>query len=188
MKKYIVSERQINELMEKLVGTTKMDLPIGKLYSMGKSVNEKSFNDDMILPKQSGMEQETQYYMFFQNIQQIHKQTGRLLQMSKSEIDSILQDGHDWAADHISTAKDDVEEVYNFLTTSKTEVLDDSVENMEVTEGIELQEKNVPTNPKLWKKSLSWAKSRYKVCPSAYCNGAAAKHYKSLGGKWKTKK
>ena len=51
----------------------------------------------------------------------------------------------------------------------------------------EKTKKNVPTNPSLWKKSLAWAKSRYKVCPSAYCNGAAAKHYKSKGGKWKRK-
>ena len=29
-----------------------------------------------------------------------------------------------------------------------------------------------------------WAKSRYKVCPSAYCNGAAVKRYNSQGGKW----
>jgi hypothetical protein len=31
-----------------------------------------------------------------------------------SELDSIL-DSHDWASDHNSTAKDDVEEVYGFL-------------------------------------------------------------------------
>lgn len=46
---------------------------------------------------------------------------------------------------------------------------------------------NKPTNPKLWKQSLDWARSRYDVCPSAYCNGAAAKRYKSKGGKWKKK-
>jgi hypothetical protein len=45
-----------------------------------------------------------------------------------------------------------------------------------------------PTNPKLWSSCLSWAKSRYKVCPSAYCNGAASKRYKSKGGSWKTVK
>ncbi len=167
MKKYIVSERQINELMGKLVGTSKMDLPIGKMFSVGKSVNEKSYNDDMILPKQSGMEQETQYYMFFQNLKQIHKQIGRLLQMSKSEIDSILQDGHDWAADHISTAKDDVEEVYNFLTTSKTEVLDDSIKNMEVTEG------KKKSGTKLCARGKAAAKAKYDVYPSAYANGYA---------------
>ena len=51
----------------------------------------------------------------------------------------------------------------------------------------EKEEKNVPTNPALWKQCLAWARARYKVCPSAYCNGAAAKRYKSKGGKWKKK-
>lgn len=45
--------------------------------------------------------------------------------------------------------------------------------------------KSVPTNPALWSRCLAWAKSRYDVCPSAYCNGAAAKRYKKLGGKWR---
>jgi len=60
----------------------------------------------------------------------------------------------------------------------------------EMYEAMEIDEsKNSPTNPKLWASSLAWAKSRYDVCPSAYCNGAAAKHYKSKGGGWrKTKK
>jgi hypothetical protein len=49
----------------------------------------------------------------------------------------------------------------------------------------EKKKKNIPTNPSLWQSCLNWAKSRYKVCPSAYCNGAAAKRYKSKGGKWK---
>jgi len=49
-------------------------------------------------------------------------------------------------------------------------------------------EKNNPTNKKLWAKCKTWAKSRYEVCPSAYCNGAAAKRYKKLGGKWKKEK
>jgi hypothetical protein len=47
------------------------------------------------------------------------------------------------------------------------------------------KKKNVATNQKLWKQSLSWAKRRYEVCPSAYCNGAAVKRYNSKGGKWK---
>lgn len=185
MKKYIVSETQLNELMEKLVGKSKMELPIGKMYSM----NKEAYSNDLISAKDSSMEQETQYYMFFQNLKQIRKQVDTLLKMDRQEIDSILQDGHDWAADHISTAKDDVEEVHNFLVSSKQEMLDDDILHKEVSEGeiSEKKKKNTPTNPSLWQKSLSWAKSRYKVCPSAYCNGAAAKHYKSLGGKWKKK-
>ena len=53
----------------------------------------------------------------------------------------------------------------------------------QLTEG-----ENKPTNPALWSQSLAWARSRYKVCPSAYCNGAAAKRYKSKGGGWRKNK
>ena len=49
-------------------------------------------------------------------------------------------------------------------------------------------EKNIPTNPELWSSCKSWAKSKYDVWPSAYACGAAAKRYKSKGGKWKKKK
>ena len=50
------------------------------------------------------------------------------------------------------------------------------------------ESKNKPTNPKLWAQCLSWARSKYDVCPSAYCNGAAAKRYKSKGGGWRKEK
>ena len=51
---------------------------------------------------------------------------------------------------------------------------------------IELLEKNVPTNPKLWSKFKSQAKSKFDVYPSAYANGWAAKQYKKAGGGWKS--
>jgi hypothetical protein len=35
--------------------------------------------------------------------------------MDEAQIDALLDDGHDWALDHISTSKDDVEEVYEWL-------------------------------------------------------------------------
>jgi hypothetical protein len=49
-----------------------------------------------------------------------------------------------------------------------------------------IEEKNVPTNPTLWSKAKSLAKSKFDVYPSAYANGWAAKWYKSKGGGWKT--
>ena len=49
----------------------------------------------------------------------------------------------------------------------------------------ELLEKNVPTNPKLWSKFKSQAKSKFDVYPSAYANGWAAKQYKKAGGSWR---
>lgn len=56
-----------------------------------------------------------------------------------------------------------------------------------VNEEIEyLEEKNEPTNPALWSKAKSLARSKFDVYPSAYANGWAAKWYKSKGGDWKT--
>ena len=44
---------------------------------------------------------------------------------------------------------------------------------------------NVPTNPELWSRAKSAAKSKYDVYPSAYANGFAAKWYKQHGGGWR---
>jgi hypothetical protein len=60
--------------------------------------------------------QETQNYMFFGNLQTIKRLVDELLEMDETEVDSILSNGHNWAVDHIATSKDDVEEVFNFLT------------------------------------------------------------------------
>ena len=49
-----------------------------------------------------------------------------------------------------------------------------------------LDEKNKPTNPKLWARAKALAKSKFDVYPSAYANGWASKWYKSKGGGWRT--
>jgi hypothetical protein len=51
-----------------------------------------------------------------------------------------------------------------------------------------LDEKNTPTNPKLWARAKSLARSKFDVYPSAYANGWASKWYKSKGGGWKATK
>ena len=163
----------------------------------------------------------TENYMFFSNLKQIHRQCEVLLQLDPSVIESILKDGHDWADDHVSVAKENIDQVFDFLmNTTKGNKKDQQTVSVDMSQfslnespssaqqaaiainmkkkGIkpknesygEIDEsKNKPTNPKLWASSLAWARSRYDVCPSAYCNGAAAKHYKSKGGGWrKTKK
>lgn len=52
----------------------------------------------------------------------------------------------------------------------------------------EILEKNKAKDSTLWNQCVSWAKSKYDVWPSAYACGAAAKRYKSKGGKWKKEK
>lgn len=133
-------------------------------------------------------EQEQANYMFFSNLEQIKRQCEMMLEMDPNQIDELIQNGHDWADDHISESKTNIDQVFDFFKNEMSkEYIDyeDIYEGDKKTEMTEKKQKNKPTNPSLWKKSLSWAKSRYKVCPSAYCNGAAAKHYKGLGGKWK---
>jgi hypothetical protein len=163
---------------------------------MMKKIVKLNESDLKKIVKKVLSEQETERYMFFSNLEQMKRQCDLLLDLNHEEIESILDDGHDWAQDHIAEAKNNLDQVFDFLmnTTKNYHTMEDEVVNPnqvnmveESKEITEKKKKNTPTNPKLWKQSLDWARSRYKVCPSAYCNGAAAKHYKSLGGKWKKK-
>ena len=58
-------------------------------------------------------------YMFFENLKIIKNAVDEMLKLDDKMVDGILASGHDWAADHIATSKDDVEEVYNFLMNKK---------------------------------------------------------------------
>ena len=125
-------------------------------------------------------------YMFFSNLEQMKRQCEMLLDMDQNQIEQILEEGHDWAQDHIAEAKNNMDQVFDFLMneTKGSDYNEDDDMMIEESEITEKQKKNKPTNPKLWQQCLTWAKQRYEVCPSAYCNGAAAKRYKSKGGKW----
>lgn len=65
-------------------------------------------------PEQAPQE-ELKHYMFFSNLKVIKNNVEQLLGMDSKELDAMLADGHDWAADHIATSKDDIEEVYNWV-------------------------------------------------------------------------
>ena len=124
-------------------------------------------------------------YMFFSNLEQMKRQCELLLDLDQDEIESILENGHDWAQDHIAEAKNNMDQVFDFIMNETEGGDSDNDYDDMVNEG--RKKKNVATNKKLWQQSLSWARARYDVCPSAYCNGAAVKRYNSKGGKW-TKK
>jgi dsDNA-specific endonuclease/ATPase MutS2 len=57
----------------------------------------------------------TENYMFFSNIQQIHRQCEMLMKMNPQELDQIIKDGHDWADDHVSEAKNNMDQVFDFF-------------------------------------------------------------------------
>jgi hypothetical protein len=61
---------------------------------------------------------EVEHYMFFANLETIKRLTDKMLSMDKNELDQMLKE-HDWANDHISTSKDDIEEVFNFIASTE---------------------------------------------------------------------
>lgn len=61
-------------------------------------------------------------------------------------------------------------------------------DNVELDESLDLEEKNVPNDPKKWAASKAAAKAKFDVYPSAYANAWASKDYKSKGGTWRKAK
>jgi hypothetical protein len=111
-------------------------------------------------------EEQTTNYMFFSNLEQIKRQCETLLEMDPNMIDEIIQDGHDWADDHISEAKNNMDQVFDFLM-NETKKHEEYVDYEDINEG----RKKVGT--KLCARGKSAAKSKFKVYPSAYANGYA---------------
>jgi hypothetical protein len=109
-------------------------------------------------------EQESENYMFFSNLKQIARQCKMLLEMDEEMIDQILQDGHDWADDHVSEAKTNMDQVFDFMMNEKRK-MDQYVDYEEMSEG------RKKTGTKLCARGLAAAKGKFKVFPSAYSNG-----------------
>jgi hypothetical protein len=55
-------------------------------------------------------------YMFFAGLEQIKAQCEQLLGMDQDEVEQTLNDGHDWAQDHIATAKESIDQVFDFFS------------------------------------------------------------------------
>lgn len=64
---------------------------------------------------------EVNHYMFFGNLETIKRYVDVMLEMDPMAVNELLDNGHDWAADHIATSKDDIEEVANFLMNEMNE-------------------------------------------------------------------
>lgn len=60
-------------------------------------------------------EYESNRYMFFSNLQQMRRQCDLLLDIDPKMIEGILDNGHDWAQDHIAEAKNNMDQVFDFL-------------------------------------------------------------------------
>jgi hypothetical protein len=119
-------------------------------------------------------------YMFFSNLKQMKRQLEMIMEMDPSTVDQILQNGHDWADDHISEAKTNIDQVFDFL---KNEMEKES----QYVDFEEMNEGRKKTGTPLCARGKSAAKSKFKVYPSAYANGYAVQvckgKIKGLDGK-----
>ena len=114
-------------------------------------------------------ETKTQNYMFFGNLEQMKRQIEELESLPQNVIEDLLQNGHDWADDHISKAKENLDHVYEFFMN---EVSSDETSNTNKDVIVSnMDEGRKKTGTKLCARGLAAAKARYDVFPSAYSNG-----------------
>jgi hypothetical protein len=118
-------------------------------------------------------------YMFFSNLQQIKRQCTIMLEMDPDLIEGLLQNGHDWADDHISEAKTNIDQVFDFLMNEEKTGGDEEYDMVE--------EGRKKTGTPLCSRGKASAKAKFKIYPSAYANGHAVQvckgKIKGLDGK-----
>jgi ribosome biogenesis protein Nip4 len=129
-------------------------------------------------------EEKSQRYMFFSNLEQMKRQCEILLDMDQDMVESILDNGHDWAQDHISEAKNNMDQVFDFLMN---ETERDGMEMNMDDEDMVMMEGRKKTGTPLCARGKASAKAKYDVYPSAYSNGHAVQvckgKIKGLDGK-----
>ena len=110
-------------------------------------------------------EQEEANYMFFSNLEQIKRQCEMMLDMDPQMVDQLINNGHDWADDHITEAKVNIDQVFDFFK-NEFDKEDEYVDYEEM-----MAEGRKKTGTKLCARGLAAAKGKFKIFPSAYSNG-----------------
>lgn len=130
-------------------------------------VNNMKINENQLSKViRKALNEHYENYMFFSNLQQIKRQCDMMLEMDQEMIDKILQDGHDWADDHITEAKTNIDQVFDFF-------MNEIRKRESYAEYEDLNEGRKKTGTKLCARGKSAAKAKFKVYPSAYANGYA---------------
>jgi hypothetical protein len=131
-------------------------------------------------------EEKSQRYMFFSNLEQMKRQCEILLDMDQDMVESILDNGHDWAQDHISEAKNNMDQVFDFLMNETERDGNKSSMSMDDKDMV-MMEGRKKTGTPLCARGKASAKAKYDVYPSAYSNGHAVQvckgKIKGLDGK-----
>ena len=124
---------------------------------------------NIVLKALKEAEHEHNRYMFFSNLEQMKRQAELLLELDYDQIRSILDDGHDWADDHITVAKENLDQVFDFMMN---EINGEDDEDMMMSD-IAVMEGRKKAGTKLCARGKAAAKAKFDVYPSAYANGFA---------------
>lgn len=116
-------------------------------------------------------EHENDRYMFFSNLEQIRRQADMLLDMDEDVLHQILENGHDWAQDHVASAKENMDQIFDFFMNEIKGEGEDDEDYVQMD--VEMMEGRKKTGTKLCARGKSAAKAKYDVYPSAYANGYA---------------
>jgi hypothetical protein len=110
--------------------------------------------------------------MFFSNLEQMHRQCEILLSIPKDDVENILDNGHDWAQDHIAEAKNNLDQVFDFMMN---EIKGDKFSSDDAVEPQQdvMMEGRKKAGTKLCARGKAAAKAKFDVYPSAYANGYA---------------
>jgi len=129
------------------------------------------------------LKEESERYMFFSNLEQMRRQCDLLLDLDRNMVEGILSDGHDWAQDHIAEAKNNMDQVFDFIMneTQGGDMMEDDniIDDLAMTEKdpdkalalYQMNEGRKKAGTKLCSRGYAAAKSKFKVHPSAYSNG-----------------
>jgi hypothetical protein len=80
-------------------------------------------------------EEKSSRYMFISNLKQMCQQAKELLEYDEEMLEDVLNNGHDWAADHVATAKESLDQVYDFFKNKNNSKETESDEEQELEEG-----------------------------------------------------
>ena len=125
-------------------------------------LNKAKGSDDIMESHDAGSSR----YMFFSNLEQMNRQTELLMDLDQSQIEGILENGHDWAQDHIAEAKNNMDQVFDFLMNEINAPHDDMMDDDNY-----MMEGRKKTGTKLCSRGKAAAKAKFKIYPSAYGNG-----------------
>jgi hypothetical protein len=67
----------------------------------------------------TNIDKEMDNYMFFANLENICRMVTDIIEIEPEEIDRMLTEEHDWAADHISKSQESISHVHNWLKSMK---------------------------------------------------------------------